>query len=88
MDVFGRAYQKSFSPAPSSHCKCFTLIRCSGNLDPQIHRFVDRTKVIPIQILMYPHVLYYGCCHFVVRRLAILFRVASASAPNFASTEM
>ena len=71
------AYQNMFGPAVSSHCCCCTLIRCADNLDPHMNQCVTCTKVFAIQILMYPHVLEYSCCHFFVRRVDILFRIAS-----------
>ena len=66
--IFRRAYWKSFSAAPYSHCWWCTLIRCEGTLGPRMHRCVPRTKVIEILILAYPHVLVYGCCLFVARK--------------------
>ena len=56
----------------------FTLIQCTGTLDPRMHRCVERTRVIDILILMYLHVLEYGCCHLVASWMDILFREASA----------
>ena len=47
-----------------------------------MQRWVARTNVIAILLLMYPHVLEYDCFHLVDRRLAILFRVAVASTPQ------
>ena len=41
----------------ASHCRSWTLNLCAGTLDPWMHRFVDHTKVMVIQILTYPHVL-------------------------------
>ena len=51
------AYLKMFIPASSSHGGRCTLIRCAGTRDPCMQRWVVRTKVIAILILMYPHVL-------------------------------
>ena len=51
-----RAYLKRLSPTPSSHWGCCTLIRCAGTQDPHMQRWVVRTKVIAILLLMYPHV--------------------------------
>ena len=52
-----------------------------------MHRCVAHTKVIAILILTYPHELGYGCCHFFVRQLDILFRISSASKPSNLSME-
>ena len=54
--VVGRAYLNSASLAPSSHCGLCTLILCAGTRDPLMNRYVARTKVITILLLMYPHV--------------------------------
>ena len=62
-------------------------MRCDGTLKPRIHWCVARTKVIAVQLLMYPHVLEYGCCHCFSRRMDILFGVASASTHIILSTE-
>ena len=42
--------------ALSSHCGLCTLILCAGTLDPRIHWWVARTKVMVILLLTYPHV--------------------------------
>ena len=52
-----------------------------------MHWCVARTKVIEILPLMYPHILDLSCCHFFVRRLAIIFRIDPASTPSIPSTE-
>ena len=51
-----RAYLNMFSPATSSHCGRFTLIRYAGTRDPRMQWWVARTKVITILLLTYPHV--------------------------------
>ena len=81
------AYLKRLIPSPTSHCGRWTLILCAGTLDPQMHRCVSRIKVMATLLLSYPHVLEYGCRHFVARQLAILFRLAVASTPRSPSTE-
>ena len=50
------SYLNSASTASSSHCGLCTLILCAGTRDPRIQRWVDRTKVIAIRLLTYPHV--------------------------------
>ena len=85
--IYWRAYLKRLIPDPYSHCRSWTLILCASNLDPRIHQCVARTKVMSTTILRYPHVLEYGCCHFVARLLDILFRVAVAFTPIILSTE-
>ena len=52
------AYLNSFSPVPSSHWGCCTLIWCAGTQDPCMQQWVARTKVISILLLTYPHGLY------------------------------
>ena len=52
-----------------------------------MHQCVTHTKVIAILLLMYPHVLEYGCYHFVARQLAVLFKAVSTSTPSNPSTE-
>ena len=49
-----RAYLKRLSPPPSSHWVQCTLIQCADNRDPCMQRWVARTKVIAILLLMYP----------------------------------
>ena len=44
-------------PAPSSHWGRCTLVRCAGDQDPRMQRWLARTKVIAILLLTYPHVL-------------------------------
>ena len=51
-----RDYLNRFSPATSSHWGRCTLIRCASTRDPRMQRWVARTKVIAILLLMYPHV--------------------------------
>ena len=82
-----RAYLKRFSPAPSSHWGCCTMIWCAVTWDPCMQRWVARTKVIAILILTYTHVLQQDCFHLVAGLLANLFRVAVASTPSSPSTE-
>ena len=48
LDPPWRAYLNRFSPAPSSHRGCCTLIRWAGTLDPGMHRCVACTKVMAI----------------------------------------
>ena len=84
---FWCTYRKRFNPTPYYHCESCTLIRCAGTLEPWMHGCVARNKVIEILLLMYPHVLQYGRCRFLARRLAIIFRLASASTPSNPSTE-
>ena len=50
------SYLNSASPSPSSHCGLYTLILCAGNRDPRIHWWLDRTNVIAILLLTYPHI--------------------------------
>ena len=45
------AYLKRLIPAPFSHCGCWTLLFCADTLDPLIHPFVARTKVMAILLL-------------------------------------
>ena len=71
-----RAYLKSFSLVPSSHCRLCRLILCAGTLDPYMNRCVSHTKVMEILLWEYPHVLEYGCRHFFAMRLSTIFRVA------------
>ena len=59
------AYLKRFIHAPSSHWGICTLIRFAGTLDTCKQRWVARTKVTTILLLMYPHVLKQGCGHIV-----------------------
>ena len=61
------------------------MIRCAGTIYPQIHRFLTCNKVVTIRLLTYKHVLEYGFCNFVARRLAIFFMAASS--PSNQSTE-
>ena len=82
------AYWKRFSPAPPYHSRRCRLIRYSGTMDPHMHGCVDRTKVMEILLLTYPHVLKQGFCHFVMRRLNVLFRTAAASTSSIPSTEV
>ena len=82
LKIYWCTYLKRLSQAPSSHCGRLTLILCASTLDPRMHRCVARTKVMANLLLTYPHVLKYGCRHFVARRLAILFRVAITSNPR------
>ena len=51
------AYLNRLIPAPSSHCRRWTLILCSGTLNPRMHRCVAGTDVMGILLLTYPHVL-------------------------------
>ena len=82
-----RTSLKRLISEPSSHCGRWTLILFSVTLDSLMHRCVAHTKVMETVLLTYPHVLEYGCHHFVARRLAVLFRVAVASTPSSLSTE-
>ena len=52
-----RAYLKWLIPAPSSHCRHWTLILCTGTLDPRIHRFMAHTKFMATLLLTYLHIL-------------------------------
>ena len=80
-------YLKRLIPAPSSHDRRWILILCAGTINPRMHRFVARTKVMANLLLTYLHNLEYGCRHFVARQLSILFRVAVASTPGSTSAE-
>ena len=82
------AYLNSLSPGTSSHCKRWTLILCAVTLYPRMHQCVACTKVMEILILTYSHVIEQGCCHFVARQSAIIFRVAVASTPRSLSMEV
>ena len=84
---FPGAYMKRFISSPSSHCGRCKLILCAITLYPPMYRCVAHTKVMEILILTYLHVLKSGCCHLVVRRMAILFRGPTASTPSIPSTE-
>ena len=87
LGISQHAYLKMLIPAPSSHCRHWTLILCAGTLDPRMYRSVARTKLMTILLLTFPHVLEEGCLHFVARRLDILFGVDFASTPIIPSTE-
>ena len=82
-----RTYLNRFISASSSHCDRCTLIRCAGNRDPRMQRWVARTKVIKILLLTYPHVFEQDFFHLVARELANLFRISAASTPSSPSTE-
>ena len=51
------SYLNRFSPAPSSHWGLCKLIQCAGTQYPHMQRWVARTKVIAILLLIYTHVL-------------------------------
>ena len=71
-----RAYLKRFILVPSSRCRICILILRAGTLDPCMNRCVACTKVMELLLLEYPHVLEYGCRHFVAMRLSNIFRVS------------
>ena len=50
-----RAYRERFNPAPYSHCRRCTLIRCAGTLDTCMHWYMARIIVMKIQILTCLH---------------------------------
>ena len=54
--VLQRAYLNMFIMVPSSQSGRCTLILCARTLDPRMHRFVARTIVIAILLLMYAHI--------------------------------
>ena len=87
LGISQRARLNRLIPAPSYHCGHWTLILCAGTLDPWMHRCVACTKLMATLLLTYPHILEQGCCHFVARWMAILFRVAGTSTPSRPPTE-
>ena len=48
-----RAYQNSFSPVLSSHCRHCKLIQCVRTLDTWMHQCVAWTRVMTILLLTY-----------------------------------
>ena len=46
-----------------------------------MQQWVDRTIVMATLLQKYPHILDYGCCHLVARRLVSSLRVASYFVP-------
>ena len=50
------AYLNMLILAPSYHCGHWTLILCSGTLEPRMHRCMACIKVMEILPLTYPHV--------------------------------
>ena len=88
LGISRRAYLKSLTLVPSSHCGSCMLILCVGNLDPP-----DAPVCGPYQsygnptvdVSAHPGV---GLPPLFRRRLAILFRVSTASTPSSPSTEV
>ena len=52
-----RAYLKRLRPALSSQWRRWTLILCTGTVDPRMHRCVARTKLMATLLLTYPNFL-------------------------------
>ena len=57
LETSWRTYVKRLILVTYSHFGRRTLILCDVTLDPQMHRCVDRTKVMVILLLTYLHVL-------------------------------
>ena len=87
LGISQRSYLNRLTPTPFSHCRRWTLILCAGTLDPWMNRCVERTKLMAIILLTYPHVMELGCRHFVAKRLDITFRVSDDSTPSSPSRE-